>query len=93
VGQLLVSWITGQVSQKDYFAAHAELPKSWRAGRRQLRSAQASFTSTRSPFRRISWLARHAGCGHAIETYKELFEPLSLMNEMLKIRPHSSHGR
>src|SRR5580693_1107000 len=40
--------------QNHSFAAHAELSKSWRAGRGQLRSAQASFTSTRSPFRRIS---------------------------------------
>jgi hypothetical protein len=64
-----------------------------RAGRRRLRSAQASLTSTRFPLRRISWLARHAGCGHAIETYRGLFEPLFLMNEMLKIRPHASHGR
>src|SRR5215470_16455193 len=64
--------------------------EGWQAA---VRSAQASFTSTRFPLRRISWLARHAGCGHTIETYRELFEPLSLMNEMLKIRPHASHGR
>ena len=64
--------------------------EGWRA---PVRSAQASFTLTRFPLIRISWLARHAECGHAIETFRELFEPLSLMNEMLKIRPHASHGR